>query len=102
MDVDAQRQSTAHRPNGRVLARREWGVRLIKFRETALGDSRAEATLISAVIVPFNGGGRAIDLCVRGIPRKYWSAGTVARAAAEWWGVEEFKSSRVQELKRRC
>jgi hypothetical protein len=77
-----------HGPSGRVVARREWGVRLIKFYETALGDSRAEATLISGVIVPSNGGGRAIDLCERGIPRKYWSERPVAEAAAEcWWAT---------------
>ena len=60
-----------------------------QFCETALGDARAEATLISGVIVPLAEGGRAIELCGGGIPRKYWSAGTVARRAAEWWGVEE-------------
>jgi hypothetical protein len=92
MDVEAEKHRTTHRPSGRLGARREWGVRLIKFYEIALGDSRAEATLISGVIVPFNGGGRAIDLCERGIPRKYWSARPVAGCAAEWWGVEKFKS----------
>jgi len=84
MDVDAQRHSTAHRPSGRLVARREWGVRLINFYENALGDSRAEATLISGVIVPLKGGGRAIDLCERGIPRKYWNERPVAREAPEW------------------
>ena len=72
-----------HRPNGRVVARREWGVRLIKFRETALGDSRAEATLISEVIVPLKGGGRAIEMCERRNPRKYWTGRPVAWEAAE-------------------
>jgi hypothetical protein len=59
-----------------------------QFCETALGDSRAEATLISGVIVPLEMGGRAIEMCGGGIPQKYWSAGTVAGEAAAWWGVE--------------
>ena len=83
MDVDAQRYITAQRPSGRLGARREWGARFIKFYETALGDSRAEATLISGVIVPFKGGGKAIEMCERGIPRKYWSERPVAGEAAE-------------------
>ena len=95
--MDADRLSRMQRPSGRLGARREWGVRLIKFYETALGDSRAEATLISGVIVPFKGGGRAIEMCERGIPRKYWSERPVAGEAAECWGVEEFKSSGVEE-----
>jgi hypothetical protein len=36
-------------------------------------------------------------LCERGIPRKYWSERPVAGEAAEWGGVEELKSSRVEE-----
>ena len=83
MEEDANRHSTTHRPNGRLGARRDRGVRLIKFYETALGDTRAEATLISGVIVPLKGGGRAIEMCERGIPRKYWSERPVAREAAE-------------------
>ncbi len=83
MEEDAHRHSTTHRPSGRLGARREWGVRLIKFCETALGDSRAEATLISGLIVPLKGGGRAIEMCERGIPRKYWSERPVAWEAAE-------------------
>ena len=71
------------RPNGRVWARREWGVLLIKFYEIALGDSRAEATLISAEIVPPRGGGKAIEIYVRGIPQRYWSERPVAGKAAE-------------------
>ena len=34
------------------------------------------------------GSGRAIEMCERGIPRKYWSARPVAGEAAEGWGVE--------------
>jgi len=71
------------RPSGRLGARRDRGVRLIKFYETALGDSKAEATLNSAVIVPLKGGGRAIEMCERGTPRKYWSERPVAKEAAE-------------------
>jgi len=70
-----------------------------QFCETALGDARAEAILNSGEIVPLRGGGRAIELCERGIPRKYWSARTVAGAATECLRVQEFKSSRVEELK---
>src|SRR5579859_3810038 len=88
MDPYAHRYKTKHKPSGRLGARREWGVRLIKFYETALGDSRAEATSISGVIVPFKGGGRAIDLCERGIPQKYWSVRPVAGKAAKCCGVE--------------
>jgi hypothetical protein len=83
-EAEADRHSTIHRPSGRVWARREWGVLLIKFYETALGDSRAEATLISAEIVPLRGGGRAIEICGRGIPQRYWSERPVAGKAAEW------------------
>jgi hypothetical protein len=81
--VDAHRYSKKQRPSGRVGARRDRGMRLIKFCETALGDSRAEATLISGVIVPLKGGGRAIEMCERGIPRKYWSERAVAGEVAE-------------------
>jgi len=81
--VDAHRYSRKQRPSGRVGARRDRGVRLIKFCETALGDSRAEATLISGLIVPLKGGGRAIEMCGRDIPRRYWSARPVAGEAAE-------------------
>ena len=80
---EADRHSKTQRPSGRLVARREWGVRLINFYENALGDSRAEATLISAVIVPFKASGRAIELCERGITRKYWSERPVAGAGAE-------------------
>jgi hypothetical protein len=45
-------------------------------------------------------GGTAIGLYVRGIPRKYWSAGRVAGPDAEWMRAEEMKSSEFQELKR--
>ena len=82
-EVDADRHNTMHRPSGRVVARREWGVRLIKFRETALGDSRAEATLISGLIVPLKTGGRAIEMCERGTPQEYWSERPVVRRATE-------------------
>ena len=81
--MEADRHIKTHRPSGRLGARREWGVRLIKSYETALGDSRAEATLISGVIVPLKGGGRAIEMCERDIPRKYWSERPVAGEAAE-------------------
>jgi len=83
IEADADRHSKMQRPSGQLGARREWGVRLIKFYETALGDSRAEATLISGVIVPLKGGGRAIEMCERGIPRKYWNERPVAKEAAE-------------------
>ena len=66
----------------------KWGRAMHQFCETALGDARAEATLNSGEIVPFPSGGGAIDLCERGIPRKYWSARTVAGAVAAWCGVE--------------
>ena len=59
-----------------------------QFCETALGDSRAEATLNSGAIVPLRMGGRAIELCGGGTPRKYWSARTVAGEVAECLGVE--------------
>jgi hypothetical protein len=63
-----------------------------QFYETALGDSRAEATLISGLIVPLKGGGRAIEMCERGIPRRYWSVRTVAGAGTVWKGALELKS----------
>lgn len=56
--------------------------------ESALGDARAEATIKSGQIVLFRSGEGAIVLCVGGIPRKYWGAGTVAGMAAVWGGVE--------------
>jgi hypothetical protein len=83
MDVDAQRYITAQRPSGRLGARREWGARFIKFYETALGDSRAEATLISGLIVPLKTGGRAIEMCERGTPQEYWGERPVEWEAAE-------------------
>jgi hypothetical protein len=58
-------------------------MRFIKFYETALGDSRAEATLIYGLIVPLKTGGRAIEMCERSTPRKYWSERPVAGEAAE-------------------
>jgi hypothetical protein len=62
IEVDPARHNKKERPNGRLGARRDRGVRLIKFYETALGDSRAEATLISGLIVPLKTGGRAIGM----------------------------------------
>jgi len=91
--VDADRHSKMHRPSGRLVARREWGARFINSRNRP-GDSRAEATLISGVIVLCQVRGVAIDLCERGIPRKYWSARPVAEKVRKW---EELGSSRVEE-----
>ena len=92
--MDAIKHTSAQKPVSRIGAHRDGCAQRINFRETALGDARAEATLISGEIVPFNADGRAIDLCERGIPRKYWSARPVAEKVRKW---EELGSSRVEE-----